>query len=509
MRIFVSYASDDQTKAEPIALSLRNQGHAVFLDKNDLPPGMSYDDQIQQAIKQADLFIFLISSHSLSAGRYTLSELKFAQAKWSSPKGNLLPVLIEPVPYEQIPAYLKAVSILKPAGNVTAEVVHEVARLVTVKKSGGGFSKLVGLAVAISALIVTVLYLTIPPDNHDLGSIEVKSPDTKLIGKTAFSLPSLLDKTARSLATFEQGYFIGSQNPNKLVILSKTGDVLKTALLDGKPTAISYGPLGLFVATRGPNKILKFDPQTLAPQGKLEIDFPQSVVASFSEPPSVTPYSLAQDNSTLWLLTRDGENGAVLSHTDAKLSKLTIPPYYETVNFDLRDMHLRSGRDAVWGARNATTPSSLFSFTKQKHTEYKGHDFTKVSCSSDILSQQSYIVIVDCDDRLQTILPKPRKLDIRDDLGPTPTQPTSATIWATTFLAKTKTKHIVGINLSDRSSGQPVNSFKIAIINPNEEPKVIFARENMELIEFVAHENTTIVTMKSASGVFRTTTIAH
>jgi len=43
MKIFLSYASEDKAIAEQIAFSLRSRGHLVFLDRDDLPPGQSYD----------------------------------------------------------------------------------------------------------------------------------------------------------------------------------------------------------------------------------------------------------------------------------------------------------------------------------------------------------------------------------------------------------------------------------------------------------------------------------
>ena len=39
MRIFPSYASEHHAVAEEVALALRNEGHIVFFDRDDLPPG--------------------------------------------------------------------------------------------------------------------------------------------------------------------------------------------------------------------------------------------------------------------------------------------------------------------------------------------------------------------------------------------------------------------------------------------------------------------------------------
>ena len=113
------------------ASSCRSRGTArtPFRDRSALPPGESFDGRIRTAIDESDLFIFLISRESVSQGRYTLTELKFAEQKWGHPAGHVLPVLVEPVPKEAIPAFLRAVTMLHPRGNVTAEVAAEVARM--------------------------------------------------------------------------------------------------------------------------------------------------------------------------------------------------------------------------------------------------------------------------------------------------------------------------------------------------------------------------------------------
>jgi hypothetical protein len=90
-----SYATEQKGVAEPIALSLRDRGHHVFLDQDDLPPGRTFDEQIQKAVEQSDVMIFLISPTSVAKGRYTRTELEFARAAWRHPANRVLPVMIE------------------------------------------------------------------------------------------------------------------------------------------------------------------------------------------------------------------------------------------------------------------------------------------------------------------------------------------------------------------------------------------------------------------------------
>lgn len=134
MRIFLSYASEQRPVAEAIAFTLRGRGHVTFLDKEDLPPGSSYDQQIARAVAASDLLLFLISPESVTPGRYTLSELAFARKKWRSGRDHVLPVLVKATPREAIPAYLGSVQFLTPEGNVAAEVAAVVDDMVPIAK---------------------------------------------------------------------------------------------------------------------------------------------------------------------------------------------------------------------------------------------------------------------------------------------------------------------------------------------------------------------------------------
>jgi hypothetical protein len=129
MRIFISVAGPDRPKVEEVALALRDEGHKVFLDEHELPPGDSYHRRIREAIARADLAVFFISPLSLQSDRYTLSELKLLQDKWSHPRGRVLPTLLTPMDLNKVPPYLRAVSICKPKGNIAAEVAYEVSRM--------------------------------------------------------------------------------------------------------------------------------------------------------------------------------------------------------------------------------------------------------------------------------------------------------------------------------------------------------------------------------------------
>jgi hypothetical protein len=47
VNIFISHASEQTDIAEGIEVALSGEGHAVFLDRSDLPSGETYNDQIR------------------------------------------------------------------------------------------------------------------------------------------------------------------------------------------------------------------------------------------------------------------------------------------------------------------------------------------------------------------------------------------------------------------------------------------------------------------------------
>lgn len=127
LKIFLSYASEQRPIAEPLALALEAEGHEVFFDRHDLPIGDSFHDRIRDAIDNADRCVFLISPQSVEPGSYALTELALTQARWPRPAGRVLPVMAADTLFDRLPAYLGAVTVLQPKGNLAAEVAAHFA----------------------------------------------------------------------------------------------------------------------------------------------------------------------------------------------------------------------------------------------------------------------------------------------------------------------------------------------------------------------------------------------
>jgi formylglycine-generating enzyme required for sulfatase activity len=146
MRIFLSYAWQDREQAKSIYLALRDQGHRVFFDRADLPAGDEYHNRIREAIEGCQLFIFLVSPQALDAESYTLTELDIAEKS----RRKLFPVTLGEIDFEKLPPSLKAVTVLRPDGNIPASVAAEVHRIAT------GFKRtwLKRAAIALSLLVL-------------------------------------------------------------------------------------------------------------------------------------------------------------------------------------------------------------------------------------------------------------------------------------------------------------------------------------------------------------------
>lgn len=129
MKLFLSYPSAQRELAERLTLALEAEGHEVFIDRSELKAGESFHQRLREGIQMADAMVFLVTPDSVRAGSYALAELSIAQQRWRRPGGHVLPVIVTPTPIASLPAYLSAVTVLQPTGDLVAEIVAAVARL--------------------------------------------------------------------------------------------------------------------------------------------------------------------------------------------------------------------------------------------------------------------------------------------------------------------------------------------------------------------------------------------
>lgn len=88
--VFLSYAREDAARAEQIARGLEEAGLSVFWD-NEIPPGQTWADYIEQKLTQCKALIVLWSSHSVG------SQWVREEARMGRDKSVLIPVMIDNV----------------------------------------------------------------------------------------------------------------------------------------------------------------------------------------------------------------------------------------------------------------------------------------------------------------------------------------------------------------------------------------------------------------------------
>lgn len=164
MKIFISYAREQVSVAQSLQVRLLEEGHKTFFDLSKLPAGEGYDAEIRRSIHAADLFIFLISPDSVRPSSYARTELKIAQDRWPNPSRRVLPVMVETTPMPDIPPYLTAITLLKPQGNLAADVLAEVAKIA---ERRGFPRRWILAAVALAAIATAVLVLRARIVPHD------------------------------------------------------------------------------------------------------------------------------------------------------------------------------------------------------------------------------------------------------------------------------------------------------------------------------------------------------
>ena len=169
MDVFLSYASEERPLAERVCRVLETEGHDVFFDRDDLGGGDAFGARIRRAIASADVLVYLISQSSVASRSYALTELSVANTLPKRRRPAMLPVRVDDTPFEDLPAALRAYTVLEPRGDIPAEIANAVARLQTQKRTTqlvlGGITALgVGIAIAAYAVLRSIMVEAPLPD---------------------------------------------------------------------------------------------------------------------------------------------------------------------------------------------------------------------------------------------------------------------------------------------------------------------------------------------------------
>lgn len=230
MKLFITYASDDRPIADELAVRLRTEGHVVFMDKDNLPEAEGYDAAIREGIADCDVYVFLISPNSLKAGRYTLTEMKLARERFPNPHGRVLPVMIAPTPFSDVPAYLGAVTVLQPEGNIVAETVARIGEM-RARRQRLLWLRIAGLAGVLAVVVAGVFRFFY--DGSDGGG--QAAPSCRL----AVDLPAGMAEAGLAMdvttSAGTQAYVLSAGPlPLELTAISRDNNEAWTILLRGK-----------------------------------------------------------------------------------------------------------------------------------------------------------------------------------------------------------------------------------------------------------------------------------
>jgi hypothetical protein len=88
--VFVSYSRDDSPFVQRLVRDLRHHHVPVWLDQDDIPPGVSWDDAVEEAIEKAT-HILVVMSKTAMASQFVRHEIHFAHGEGK----KLIPVRID------------------------------------------------------------------------------------------------------------------------------------------------------------------------------------------------------------------------------------------------------------------------------------------------------------------------------------------------------------------------------------------------------------------------------
>jgi hypothetical protein len=97
-QIFLSYAREDEEKAEELYQKLSDTGFKPWMAKKDILPGERWESRIPQAIRRSDFFLACLSANSVSKRGWIQKEIKDALDIWQEKLDSdiyLIPVRLE------------------------------------------------------------------------------------------------------------------------------------------------------------------------------------------------------------------------------------------------------------------------------------------------------------------------------------------------------------------------------------------------------------------------------
>jgi len=103
MKVFISHSHQDKKYSEQISRALESAGHEIWIDTLKLKPGDNFISKINEAIKESDAFIVIISKNSINSESVSREISAIALSEISKKRTKIIPVLID---RSTVPQYL-------------------------------------------------------------------------------------------------------------------------------------------------------------------------------------------------------------------------------------------------------------------------------------------------------------------------------------------------------------------------------------------------------------------
>lgn len=120
---FICYSRKDGTVARALCEGLTARKLQVWMDVRDIPGGARWSDEVRAAIDAAGSFVYLASPRSV-ASKECDREVNFAADNWKP----IVPVVIEAVPDDRLPAPVSDYEFISISGNNVLDQVAAAVR---------------------------------------------------------------------------------------------------------------------------------------------------------------------------------------------------------------------------------------------------------------------------------------------------------------------------------------------------------------------------------------------
>lgn len=283
--------------------------------------------------------------------------------------------------------------------------------------------------------------------------------------------PVLTDdaKSVVQVVAYENGCAAIRNQPSELIWLDRQGQAIARIPLEGEPTVAAVAPGRVVVGTRGPATMAEFSSEDRSLLRSVSIAIGQS--DPNAAPISTDPDSMVVQQNRIWILTRGTAGRPGLAYLDSH--GWTLPPYYESIEFDLRDLALRLVGGEVWGAEDATTPASLLRLDDKEMVEFSGHDNDAVSCTRDVAGWRGSVLVWTCDQALTALRVTGSTLAFASSLGQGPSLADGSGDWLTQKLAPFADGVLVGVNRARPMADDRFTETVVAVVRPGRPTEVL------------------------------------